>query len=305
MRPLQFRRLLASVIGAVLVASSGPLVVSATAASPIKLSDFRVAHPSDEQQAEMQTLRRALAERGISDAGIGVFALPTLDGMTTIITRTPDEFVVAAISGSLYELTRVESPDPAPPLTFPIGVRAMAADGPRWSEAGGDCDIYSTEGFARTQCFEFVRQANDKDRGQDFYQYTAEATGHSKGGREMNKIWVERKPAPGSAQQEFDGIPEPKEARNKAENCVQTTEGISVQSGAPVQVGLTKSWSRMTCETYRPQMYEDEGHWATIWEGNPEVGSKNMRHVMFTMPVRTPEGGVPKWLRLNGQRTTR
>lgn len=110
------------------------------------------------------------------------------------------------------------------------------AGGPGWVRSNADCDIYSTEGFARTQCFEINKQNGDTDAGRSFWQYTAEATGHSKGGRDMDRIWVERQPARGSAKQEFDGIPEPKEARNKADNCVQQSEGISITSGAPVQV---------------------------------------------------------------------
>lgn len=61
----------------------------------------------------------------------------------------------------------------------------------------------------------------------------------------------------------------------------------------------------MTCETYRPKMYDDEGHWATIWEGNPSVNQKDSRHVLFTMPVKTAEGALPAWVRLNGQHTRR
>lgn len=298
-------RFLASTVCTAALAMAVPLTDSATAASSLRLTEFEVANPTPEQQAEVATLRQALVEKGIPTQGIGVFALPTSDGMTTIITRTPDEFVVAATSGSIYEVSRIETAAPSAPIGLPVGVRAMATDGPSWVRKNADCDIYSTEGFARTQCFEIVQQAGDNDGRQNFWQYTAQASGQSKGSREMNRMWVERKPAPGSAAQQFDGIPEPKEARNRADNCVQHTEGISIQSGAPVQIGFTNNWTRMTCETYRPQMYEDEGHWATIWEGNPEVNAKDMRHVMFTMPVRTAEGSVPAWVRLNGQRTTR
>lgn len=305
MHSLRSPYFLASIISAAALAMTASLAVPADASSSLKLSDFRVTDLTAEQQAETEMLRQALNENHIPTDGIGVFALPASDGLTTIITRAPDEFAVTATSGSIYEVTRIETAVASAPIGQPLGVRAMAADGPRWVRKNADCDIYSTEGFARTQCFEIVQQAGDNDGRQNFWQYTAQASGQSKGSREMNRMWVERKPAPGSARQHFDGIPEPKEARNRADNCVQHTEGISIQSGAPVQIGFTNNWTRMTCETYRPQMYEDEGHWATIWEGNPEVNAKDMRHVMFTMPVRTAEGAMPAWVRLNGQRTTR
>jgi hypothetical protein len=35
------------------------------------------------------------------------------------------------------------------------------------------------------------------------------------------------------------------------------------------------------------------------------VGEKEMRHVMFTMPMKTGQGQLPAWVRLNGQHTTR
>jgi hypothetical protein len=304
MRSLRCRSL-ASVFSMTAFAMALSLTHQATAAASIELDDFAVADVTAEQRVEVEALRRALVEKGIPTDGIGVFELPTSDGLTTIVTRTPDEFIVGVLSGSLYEITRLESAAASPPIGQPLGIRPLSTHGPRWVRNNADCDIYSTEGFRRTQCFEIVQQAQDKDGKQSFWQYTAQASGQSKGSREMNRMWVERKPAPGSARQHFDGIPEPKEARNRADNCVQHTEGISIQSGAPVQVGLKHDWTRMTCETYRPQMYEDEGHWATVWEGNPEVGSDDMRHVMFTMPVRTAEGAVPTWVRLNGQRTTR
>jgi hypothetical protein len=269
----------------------------AASASP-RLSDFRVASPTPEQQEDVETLRRALSDRRLSTDGIGVYALPTGDGPTTVATRVPDEFVISAVGSGVYEVTRVESA--VPPI--PIG-QFRAASASEWARNNADCDIYSTKGFARTQCFEITQQAGDADPGRAFWQYTAEASGHSKGGRKMDRMWVERRPADGSPRQEFDGIPEPKEARNRADNCVQVSEGITISSGQPVEVGWSHSWNRMTCETYRPKMYDDEGHWATIWEGNRDVGQKDIRHVLLTMPVKTAEGALPAWIRLNGQHT--
>ena len=307
MRPLSIRRRSAPLFVSMAVAA---LLIPVTqlpgASATPNVQSFAVSHLTAEQHDEVQMLRQALAERNIDQSGIGVFALPTTDGLTTIITRRPEEFSLRPQSGGLYELTRIESALPGADLSTPAdGIRAASANGSEWVRSNADCDIYSTEGFARTQCFEINRQAGDTDAGRTFWQYTAEATGHSKGGRKMDRIWIERKPAETSAAQQFDGIPEPKEARNKADNCVQETEGISIQSGAPVQIGFSKNWSRMTCETYRPKMYDDEGHWATIWEGNPTVSEKDSRHVLFTMPVKTAEGALPDWVRLNGQHTRR
>jgi hypothetical protein len=221
-----------------------------------------------------------------------------------VVTRFPDEFLLNAVGGDIYEVTRVETALPSADHRSSGGLRVAAAgSGTEWVRNNADCDIYSTKGFARTQCFDIYEQAGDADPTRSFWQYTAEASGHSKGGRKMDRRWVERRPAEGSASQEFDGLPEPKEARNRADNCKQESEGISIKSGQPVEVGRSHTWSRMTCETYRPKMYDDEGHWATIWEGNPNVGEKDMRHVMFTMPVQTRQGALPAWSRLNGQHT--
>lgn len=307
MRSPILRRRSALTVGVVALAAMALTIAQLPAASAAPdLRAFGVTDLTPEQRDEARALRKALAERNISQDGIRVFTVTTKDGPTTLITRAPAEFSLRRLDGGIYELTRVETARPVgdPPMANG-GLRTAATSGSEWVRSTADCDIYSTKGFARTQCFEINRQAGDTDPRRTFWQYTVEATGHSKGGRKMDRMWVERKPSAASARQEFDGIPEPKEARNKADRCVQETEGIAIGSGAPVQIGFSKSWTRMTCETYRPKMYEDEGHWATIWEGDPSVSEKDSRHVMFTMPVKTAEGALPAWVRLNGQHTRR
>jgi hypothetical protein len=283
----------------VLVSALTPTFRASAAPS---LSSFRVASPNPEQQADIETLRQELAKRGLPQDGIGVFALLTSDGPTTIVTRFPDEFRLSDVAPGVYDLTRIEAAYVGGRLP---GLIRAAATGPGWVRNNADCDVYSTKGFARTQCFEINAQAQDSDGATDFWQYTVEASGHSKVPRRMDRMWVERKPLEGSPRQNFDGIPEPKEPHNRIDACRQEADSISVTSGQPLQAGWSHTWTRTTCETYRPKMYDDEGHWATIWEGHPDVGEKEMRHVMFTMPVKTAQGQGPAWVRLNGQHTTR
>jgi hypothetical protein len=90
----------------------------------------------------------------------------------------------------------------------------------------------------------------------------------------------------------------------REKDCRTEQFTLSVTAGSP-PLGLSVSWIRTTCETYTPKLYNDQGHDASIWKGNPDVGQDEFRHVKLLMPVRSDAGELPIWDLLTGQHTTR
>ena len=266
---------------------------------PPTFEAFEVVNPNAEQQAEVEQLRQTLAGKGIPTDGIRVYVVPEKDGPTTYVTRSPWRFRIRAVSEGVYQA--VPRTDPAPPdLALPKTVQPLSEGG--WVLEERDCFRMSLTWFARWVCWQIEKQGNDRDPARSFWQYKQESTGNAKKGWEMKRLWVEGKPAPDTVPMRFDGIPQPKDSIPKQDRCKTETKSVSIQigSGTPVSLGSAHSWDKTTCEEYEIKHYDDHGHWANIWKGEPVKPSQS-RNVVIVMPVSSAEGARPTWEPWSGQ----
>jgi hypothetical protein len=136
-----------------------------------------------------------------------------------------------------------------------------------------------------------------------FWQMEMDSQGSGASYRKMARMWVETRPYYGNdtARQYDDRIGQPS-ATTSGGDCTSRTAGVSAASGDPVNVGVTYSWTHTDCEMYGPVMYDDAGHYAATWHGNPEVDSDVVRNVVMVKPVYTyTREGNPLWTMLDGQ----
>lgn len=219
---------------------------------------------------------------------------------------------LSAVVTEVVPVAAVDSPDLVENVmtnpNLPDGTREEESDGraANWETRRKDCFQVSTEAFWRLVCWRIDKQIKDNDRHHNFWQFHVDGGGKSVGYRYMDRMWLEAKPQPvGASNQAWDQLPKPSAEFGGSGGC--TTEGstFEIASGAPVQVGFGYYWERMTCETYEPKSYGDEGHWASIWTGNPYVAPEKFRSVMVKVPVKTPTDKGVWWDLLTGQRTRR
>lgn len=105
-----------------------------------------------------------------------------------------------------------------------------------------------------------------------------------------------------AASQYRDGQNVPNQTYATSQGCLSQTDEISLESGAPVKIGMKHSWTRTTCETYGPKAYSNAGEHASIWEGNPEMKENVYRYVALKTPVYTAtSAGSPLWHAWSGQ----
>ena len=294
------RRLFIALISGALSATFLPIARSAPSLPAVPaFAAFEVVQPDAEQQSEVDQLRQTLAAKGMDTSGIRVYVVPEADGPTTYVTRSPWRFHLRSAGSGVYET--VPRTDPAPGrVGIPAARRAMAAGG--WGREDEDCFRVAKKWFARWVCWPLDRQQEDSDPTRSFWQYEQQSTGSAKKGWEMKRLWVEGKPAPDTVPMRFDGIPQPKDSVPKQDRCRKETDSVSLQiaSGAPVSVGFGHSWEKTTCEEYEVKHYDDHGHWATIWKGEP-VKPDQARNVVFVMPISAHEGARPTWEPWSGQ----
>jgi hypothetical protein len=296
------RKLTVLALAGVLSATVLPTAQSASEipSVPLTFEAFEVANPNAEQQGEVEQLRQTLASRGMPTDGIRVYAVPEADGPTTYVTRSPWRFRIRAVGEGVYQA--VPRTDPAPPglAELPGTVQPMSAGG--WALEERDCFRMSLKWFARWVCWQLDKQQHDNDPARSYWQYKQESTGNAKRGWEMKRLWVEGKPAGDTVPMRFDGIPEPKDSIPKQDRCKTETRSVSIQigSGTPVSLGSAHSWDKTTCEEYEIKHYDDHGHWANIWKGEP-VKPDQSRNVVFVMPVSSNEGARPTWEPWSGQ----
>ncbi|HVF06402.1 MAG TPA: hypothetical protein VNA20_16285 [Frankiaceae bacterium] len=202
----------------------------------------------------------------------------------------------------------------APPGPSEIMANPNLPDGARddnngssasWSRRGGDCYKVSTEAFWRIVCWRIDGQDKDNDSSHNYWQLHLDSSGKSVGYRDMERMWVEAVPGPrGASNQSWNAVAKPSAQYGGSQGCTTSGENVSVASGAPVQVGFGFYWERTSCENYYPKSYgDDDGHWATVWEGNPNVKPEVHRAVMVKVPVKTPADKGVMWEFLTGQRT--
>lgn len=173
-------------------------------------------------------------------------------------------------------------------------------------EGAKDCARITTNAYDRYVCWRIERQDYDNDPNRNFWQFHVDVSGRSLERRFMERMWVEGKPAPeGASNQRFDAIPAPAAEYGGSEGCSTTGHTFQLASGSPVQSAFGYYWERTACETYKPKTYEDDGHWASIWEGNDWVKWDVQRAIMLKVPVKTPADKGMQWELLTGQRTIR
>lgn len=269
-----------------------------TPSVPLTFEAFEVTDPNAEQQAEIEQLRQTLASKGMDTTGIRVYVVPEAEGPTTYVTRSPWRFQVRPTSEGLYQAVPRTNPRPGG-VGLPGRVQPLSAGG--WRLEDEECFRVSKEWFARWVCWQLDKQEDDNP-ARTHWQYEQETSGSAKKGWKMKRLWVEGKPAPDTIPMRFDGIPEPKDSIPKQDRCKTETRSVSLQiaSGSPVSFGSSHSWDKTTCEEYEVKHYDDHGHWATIWKGEP-VKNDQARNVVFVMPVSTNEGARPTWEAWSGQ----
>jgi hypothetical protein len=294
------RKLTVLALAGVLSATVLPTAQSASEipSVPVTFEAFEVQSPDAEQQAEIEQLRQTLAAKGMETAGIRVYVVPEPDGPTTYVTRSPWRFQVRAVAEGVYQAVPRTDPDPDG-VRLPARVQPLSAGG--WHLEDEECFRVAKEWFARWVCWQIDKQADDNP-GRSYWQYEQESSGSAKKGWKMKRLWVEGKPAPDTPPLRFDGIPEPKDSIPKQDRCKTETKSVSIQigSGTPVSLGSSHSWGKNTCEEYEVKHYDDHGHWATIWKGEP-VKTDQGRNVILVMPVSTHEGARPTWEAWSGQ----
>lgn len=174
-----------------------------------------------------------------------------------------------------------------------------------WSTRNKNCFDVVTDAFKRLVCWRIDGQDKDNDDSRNFWQLHTDVSGESIG-RYMDRMWVEAKPRPdGATNQSWDAMPQPSADFGGSEGCTTQGNTFEVASGAPIQVGFGYYWERTTCESYFPRAYDDHGHWASIWEGNPMIHAGRRRAVMVKTPVKTPADKGVWWDLLTGQSTRR
>jgi hypothetical protein len=265
-------------------------------------SALRVPVPNAEQQQAIGELEHVLADAGLPNDGVAAYLVPTTEGIASCITRSPEQFGLALSTvPATFEIL-------GQAIALPAGVRAASEDkgpgSPDWQHNNSNCFIVHTEGFHRLVCWKIFQEAGDNDPARSYWLLQLEASGSSKGGRRMDRMWVEARPHEESGRMEFDGIPEPAESIKRENDCRTEQFTLSVTAGSP-QIGMSVSWTRTTCEHYEPKQYEDQAHHASIWRGNPDTKTDEVRHVKLLMPVKTADGDLPKWWIPTGQHTTR
>ncbi len=178
---------------------------------------------------------------------------------------------------------------------------------PRWTtqDTWHDCfNVHADNGYDRLVCYRIDWQQNDNSGTYNYWQFHLDAGGNSLYPRNMKRLWVEAQPNPDGNQQ-FDAQPIPRATYGGSDGCTTNGETFTVSSGGPVQVGYGYYWERTSCETYTPKSYSDEGHWASIWEGNEVVNDDVRRYVLAKIPVKTAQDKGVQWTLLTGQFTVR
>lgn len=176
-----------------------------------------------------------------------------------------------------------------------------------WATPPGakDCFDVVSDAYKRLVCWQIDRQFEDNDPNRNFWQFHVDISGESVGYRSMERMWTEVVPQPVREHtQRWDAQPKPNARYGGGEGCYTEAASFSVGSGAPVQFGYAYTWERTQCETYMPKSYDDHGHWASIWEGNPKVADGHRRAVMLKAPVQTPSDKGVHWELWTGQRTS-
>jgi hypothetical protein len=278
----------------------------------------------------VQATRAALAAHDISPENpVVAYDVSTVEGTMVYVTASPDSFVLNPTDVDVYEVLPLGASAPAVDTTqvfdeanavvaqVPIVVAPQQGDGGpargTWGKNNSNC--YSVYGptdqsdankrYIRTVCWEIDFQNADSNKTDSFWQFELEAQGNSVHQTKMERMWVEGVPQSNhSAAMKFDGVAKPQSTNSRTEPCNTGSESLSIGSGEPVNVGYTWTWDKISCETYGPKIYSDQGHYATVWTGNPKVNSGEVRYVKFAMPVRTKtKDGGPVWSLLTGQAT--
>lgn len=280
----------------------------------------------------IETVQAALVAHDISPENpVVAYNVNTAAGTMLYVTTAPGSIVLNPVDVDVWEVLPLGATAPVvdttqaadeaagvlallPPVAAPAQDGEGAARG-KWGKNNSDC--YGVSGpanqsdankrYIRTVCWEIDFQNADSNKTDSFWQFELEAQGNSLNGTKMQRMWVEGMPqANHTAPMKFDGVPVPQSTYSPSESCNTGHETFSLKSGEPVEVGWEWTWDRVSCETYGPKIYSDQGHYASIWTGNPDVSAGTVRYVKLAMPVRskTKDGGLA-WSLLTGQETVR
>jgi hypothetical protein len=278
----------------------------------------------------VQALQSALVAHDISpDNPVVAYDVNTAEGTMIYATTAPGSIVLNPVDADVWEVLPLGATAPAvdttqaadevagvlallPPIAEPAQGGEDAARG-TWGKNNSDCyTVYgpkdqsdANKRYLRTVCWEIDFQNADSNKTDSFWQFELEANGNSLHGTKMQRMWVEGVPqANHTAPMTFDGISVPQSTDERRDPCNTSHTSFSLKSGEPLEIGSEWTWDKVSCETYGPKLYADEGHYATIWTGNPDVPSETVRYVKLAMPVRTKtkDGGVV-WSLLTGQAT--
>lgn len=257
-------------------------------------------------------LARTVVDRVLDNVNPSV---PDPDALVTELRETTDPVVTEVLDAELSAIVTEVVPfaAAAPPGPSEIMANPNLPNGARddndgrsatWSTRNKDCYNVASEAFSRVVCWRIDGQDKDSDSNRNFWQFHIDASGKSVGYRSMNRMWMEARPSPqGATNQAWDALPKPSAQYGGSEGCSTSGDTFTIASGAPVQVGFGWYWERTSCENYYPKSYGDDGHWASVWEGNPNVKPEVHRAVMLKVPVKTPPDKGVMWELLTGQRT--
>ena len=320
-----------------IVASSGPLIDQAILTATAWLAEAqRIANqaitdsgPLVDQTVVTVTALVAEAIRQ-ADAAVGSTG-PLLDQVMLTLNSwraVAEEQTNAAVQQALAALNELDPQGEAANVfnVVPIAVAAppdvednimtnpALPDGAReehdgssayWATPSGlsGCPVISTTAYQRIVCWRIELQYENNDPARGFWQLHTDVSGISQDGRFMSRMWVEAAPDHNTSDQGWDALPLPSADFGGSEGCMTNGEQFSVASGGPVQVGYAWYWERTACEMYKSKSYDDQGHWASIWEGNPKVASQTRRAIMLKVPVKTSADKGVWWDLLTGQYT--
>lgn len=265
-------------------------------------------------------LNEEMAKHGyVTDNEAVAYAVPMAEGVVTWITYSPENFVLRT-DGDLgtYEVLPItttgvpavdttDAGDAAEALTAPTGTQAAKGNRGGWSRHAAECFYVSGPGskhrYHRNVCWRLDHQEMDTVKGTSFWQFHMQASGSAMNGNEMEKMWVQSEPVYGGAPAlKSDGLSRPAATHGGSEGCETKEFSMWVESGEPLKIGASHTWSTVKCETYGPKMFPEPGRYASIWWGNPEVEQDVYREVMLKTPVSTKtKDGTPRWSPWSGQ----
>ena len=188
-----------------------------------------------------------------------------------------------------------------------LGLLADEDQSAKWKRNNDHCYAANTDAWLRQVCWHIWNQEYDSNSSYSYWQFHMEASSEPRQGRHLEKLWVEGVPMSGNdgshAAQAWDGhLPEPNSAfGGNSSTCSTSTKNLQMGTGEPALAAWGWELQYTNCEQWAPKMYDDQGHWATIWTYNDDVRSQDMRHTAFNMGVKTlTSDKLPGWLLYSG-----